>query len=110
MSNLKSISVFVAFCFSISIFWCIDFDCVNATAADQCVASLNGSLGNHENSSTNSNDNHSNNCSCICHAPSIEYKMAMLSYSPSMEIVVVWFSTNVTSAPSRTLFRPPIAA
>ncbi len=111
MTGLKHIAAFVAFCLTVSIVWCDDFDCTHDTAADECVSAQFESPGGHADPSSEAGaDHHASHCSCICHAPSLEAAAVMLRHTPSIGIIADHSPSDVAPAPGRSIFRPPSAS
>jgi len=110
MEFKKSISTLLALSITLSLVWCVDFDCLNCSQNGMNVATLSSNAGTHENTSTNSTGGHSDGCLCICHIPYVDYRAAPLDFKPAVEIIFVHTSLITLSVPDRTQYRPPIAA
>jgi hypothetical protein len=109
MMKHKITSIILLVCFFALLAPCDDRGCIKLDVQKQNSFPLDLQLVSQEIGDSFSSDFH-NNCQCFCHVTSVEYKMAMLKNLSPVKIGFVCFSFSVTSAPSRTLFRPPIAA
>jgi len=111
MTGLKHIAAFAAFCLTVSIVWCDDFDCTHDTAADECVSAQFESSGGHPDPSSEAGgDHHASHCSCICHAPSVEAAAVTTGSAPSIGIITDHPPLDIAAAPGRSIFRPPSAS
>jgi hypothetical protein len=111
MKHINHIAAVVALCLAVSALWCGDFTCKGDTDSDHCLSAPFESPGGHADASAGARaDTHASHCTCICHAPSIEAGVALMSPMSSLGTVAEYVSCDITPAPGRTVFRPPAAS
>jgi hypothetical protein len=108
MMKHKIISIILLVCFFAVLAPCDNGGCIKLDVQKQNSFPIDLLLVSQEMADSFSFDFH-DNCQCFCHVTSIEYKMAVLSHLIPEKTIFVCFSFSVVSAPSRTVFRPPLA-
>ncbi|MBF8295260.1 MAG: hypothetical protein HW389_1805 [Bacteroidetes bacterium] len=108
--SAQSIIVLIIICFTISLFWCGDADCINGTSNDTCASLVCAFLGKHNTASNESSTENAAQCTCLCHVPIIEQVTEIVRHAQSVELALLPFSFAIPSAPTKVVYRPPIAA
>lgn len=106
----QSIIVLVTICFTIALFWCGDADCINGTSDDNCASLVCSFLGKHKTPSSESSTKNVAQCTCLCHVPIVEHMAAIVRHADSVELAFNPYSFTIPSAPTKVVYRPPIAA
>ncbi len=110
MIAIRRIGFVLLLCFTASLLWCGDTNCIAETSHDDCpslICSLN-SNGTH--SSQNHPSGNTKECSCVCHVPSIVSSsinvLRFLTTQRNQADIVL----HIPSPFGRPVYRPPIAA
>lgn len=100
----------VAIAFTLSLFWCLDTECLEGGSDKDCAALICLMLSHHDEPVHDSGDSH-HECACVCHTP----VSPLISYYSTPEFpnyVTQFFSSpqfQLVSLAGNTLYRPPIA-
>lgn len=98
----------VALLFTISLFWCLDTECLQGGGDKDCAALICSMLSHHDESAHDSENSH-HECACVCHSPA----SPLISYYSTPEFpdyLIKFFSSSqsqLVSVVGNTLYRPP---
>src|SRR3970040_285930 len=106
----QSVVVLITICFTISLVWCGDADCITGTSDDNCASLVCSLLGKHKTPSDGSSTKNVAQCTCLCHVPMIEHMTAIFRHAQSVELAFLPYLFAIPSPPSKVVYRPPIAA
>lgn len=107
---IHTMTMFSVICFTVSLFWCGDPDCLSSSSKENCASLVCSLLSRHENSNQNPVTGNVKDCSCVCHLPTISPNTATLLYCPILRQSIVELTFAKISSPSHSIFRPPIAS
>jgi hypothetical protein len=107
---IRSASILLLFCFTASLLWCGDADCLTGMSNEDCASLICSLLNNHDSSRDNSLGTNAVDCSCICHLPALSTPVFDFSLSTNVLTSSFYSTFVVPSAPARLIYRPPIAA
>lgn len=101
----------LALCFTASLFWCGDAECLTGAGNEDCTSLICSLLDKHDASSTqNSLGGSSKDCSCVCHVPTVAAEPHGVSYVPTAQYYVSVVTSNIPSSLERLVYHPPIAS
>ena len=110
MNAYRSILKVVLFCFTISLIWCGDADCLSGSGEDNCASIVCSLLVKHDDVSAKDVQQDAPNCTCVCHLPSIPLASEAFAITLTGERTSDQIRQFTLETPSATPFRPPLAS
>ena len=107
---VSQLTVLLVLCFIASLICCGDADSLKGKSNEDFASLICSLLDRHESSAGNSLGSKTKDCSCVCHVPTLTANSIALSYCPPHQEIIPAANFTTTSAPTRIILRPPIAA
>jgi hypothetical protein len=101
------IGVLLLACFTLSLLWCTDVDCLTGTSDEECMALICSLLDKHNMPAEKSAAGNSKDCSCVCHAPTLSIRTFKFNYFPDTQRSIIVAAFTIPSTPSRPIYHPP---
>lgn len=107
---LRTAGLLIVVCFTASLFFCGDADCLNGKSDEDCASLLCSLLNKHDAPSHDASGGNDKDCSCVCHLPVVMTPAFSFDYHPITRDNTLVATLFVTSAPNRLVYHPPAAA
>jgi hypothetical protein len=108
--SLRLAGLLIVVCFTASLFFCGDADCLNGNSDENCASLLCSLLNKHGAPSQEASSGDAKDCSCVCHLPIVISPAFSLGYHPITSDNTLVANLPVPSAPNRIVYHPPAAA
>jgi hypothetical protein len=107
---LRTTGLLIVVCFTVSLFFCGDADCLNGNSDEDCASLLCSLLNKHHVPSQGASGGNAKDCSCVCHLPIVLSPAFSLDYHPITCDNTLVVNLPFSSAPNRLVYHPPAAA
>ncbi|MDZ7290317.1 MAG: hypothetical protein ONB44_08560 [candidate division KSB1 bacterium] len=110
-SSDRIASLLLVICFTVSLLFCGDADCLNGNSNEDCASLLCSLLNKHDASSSHDSFRGAGkDCSCVCHLPAVIPPVFGFDYHPLSLDNSLTAVTFVPAAPVRLVYHPPATA
>src|SRR3990172_4503136 len=107
MNLFKMLAAFLVFCFTVTLLWCGDAECLKGNSTDDCASLVCSLLNKHNPSDLNSTNRSLDDCSCVCHVPTVTTSQVDFLLRLSFQTVTSTETSRIFSTPNRLIYRPP---